>query len=833
MKNRWVSWRTLATAVLFFLSQTTLDAFSFSSLLAQDATVAAPANTPQDVEDPISDTQNAISVQLIAENTTIQPKKTFWVMLKFQIQPDWHLYWKNPGDAGVPPQIQWTLPTGFQAGDVLWPIPARIEVGSSVIYGYSDSLDLLIPISPPDFVIDGAVAQIKADVSWVGCSSICVPGKASLELKLVENTAQTEINQEVAPEFYQARKRLAEVATQVSMQIFKDVLQIEIPLSPEKTAEIQGVSFLPEQQGLFDPRLLPLWKVSDNSKMLIVQLKQDNLGNQLAGKPLKAVIVAEYADNKKSAWTIDTKIPEIARAVASQNSASQNHASNATVPQASPSQPTTPQTSASQNTTLQNISKYGKQQTVVPSTTTPNAASKIEALENRIWYRKLLDMTNDLAESSLSHILLLAFIGGMLLNIMPCVLPVISLKVLHFVQLGGESKKATAKHGLTFSIGIIVSFWLLAGSIFALQSAGKTIGWGFQLQEPLFVAVLLLILFMLTLSLFGVFEFGTGIAAQAANLDVAAQAPLEAEHKHSLLASFWSGVLATFVASPCTGPLLGSALGFAATLHPLYAFVVFTALGFGMAFPYLFLSLFPGLTSILPRPGRWMITFKQLMGFLMMATVLWLVWVLEAEVPQMPLFILLLSLFVVALGLWIYGTWGGLDRGKATRHLARFLALIVTIAGCYILIARVYQARKMGFIKNETTQVLSQEKVIGKNWEPFSPARIIELRKQKIPVFVDFSAKWCLTCQANGIVLDLPEVKQAFVQYGVVKMLADWTQGDPEITKFLRSLGRNGVPVYALYSKNPDDAPVLLPEVITPDMVISSLKKLHDESPLP
>lgn len=411
-------------------------------------------------------------------------------------------------------------------------------------------------------------------------------------------------------------------------------------------------------------------------------------------------------------------------------------------------------------------------------------------------------------------VLLFAFIGGMLLNVMPCVLPIISLKVLHFISSQHLTRGQILKNGVLFTFGVIFSFWILAFCMFSLQIVGKTVGWGFQLQEPYFVAILIVLLFAISLNLFGVFEFGTKIAGYAQELEE------KSKRKSQASAAFYSGILATLVATPCTGPLLGSTIGFTITLEPVLSLIVFTVLGFGMAFPYLLVSFFPGLLRIIPRPGKWTETFKQLMGFFMLATVLWLLWVLDAETVQLSLALLFISFFFMSLGLWVYGRWSTPDRARFVRNTSIVISTLIFAFGVYVLFYEVHGAKS----RTEVSQNVSEES----DWIPFSEEKLADARKMGQPVFINFTAKWCLTCQANHLVLESKKVREAFDEYHVLKMVADWTNGDQEITKFLRSLGRNGVPVYALYGKDPQAAPMILPEVITQQIVIDALKKVSE-----
>ncbi len=409
-------------------------------------------------------------------------------------------------------------------------------------------------------------------------------------------------------------------------------------------------------------------------------------------------------------------------------------------------------------------------------------------------------------EESFGVALVLAFIGGMLLNLMPCVLPVISFKILSFVKMAGQSRSKTLQHGLAFAAGVIVSFWVLAGMILLLQAYGHSVGWGFQLQEPLFIALLAALLLVFGLSLFGVFEMGTSVMGMASDAQ---------QRVSGLVGSFFSGVLATAVATPCTGPFLGTAVGFAVTLPALLALAVFTSVGAGMAAPYLALTAFPSLLRYMPKPGAWMVTFKELMGFLMVGTVLWLTWVFGAQTGNLGLFLMMSSLFLIAIACWIYGKWGNALKPRVVRLPALFAAILCIIGAGYVMI----EASHPESIHSE---VAMQE--ASSDWEPYSAERIAELQSQGTPVFVDFTAKWCLICQANHLVLSVNEVKTAFDQAGVVRMKADWTRGDPAITEALKKHGRNSVPLYLMYGADPAQAPQILPQVLTPEIVLNELR---------
>jgi len=401
--------------------------------------------------------------------------------------------------------------------------------------------------------------------------------------------------------------------------------------------------------------------------------------------------------------------------------------------------------------------------------------------------------------------IMLALAGGLILNFMPCVMPVIALKILSFVKMAHEKRSLIFKHGLVFTLGVLVSFWLLSGLLLILRSYGQSVGWGFQLQEPVFVVILASILFLLGLSLFGVFEFGTSLMSLGQKTT---------STRSPLLSSFMSGVLATLVATPCTGPLLGPALGFAMTLSSTKALTIFTAMGLGMASPYLLFAAFPKLVRYLPKPGNWMIVFKQIMGFLMMATVAWLVWVFGAQTGHFAIFLFLLSLLLMAIGAWVFGQWGSPMRKKVTRWIATGTALLlIGLGGAQAILA--------AKTTPSTTAVEHQG-----GWENYSPERVAELQAMGTPVFVDFTAKWCLICQANRVVLHSSEMNKLFKEYGIVAMEADWTKRDPVITQQLEKLGRTGVPLYVLYPAQAGAEPYILPQTLSGHVVNEYVKKL-------
>lgn len=407
--------------------------------------------------------------------------------------------------------------------------------------------------------------------------------------------------------------------------------------------------------------------------------------------------------------------------------------------------------------------------------------------------------------------LALAFLGGLLLNLMPCVLPVLSLKVLGLVRHAQGDRRTAVAHGLVFSAGVLVSFWAIAGLLIALRAGGQLLGWGFQFQSPGIVTGAALLFFLVGLNLFGVFEIGAGAAAAGARLS----------SRQGWAGSFLGGLLATAVATPCTAPFMGSALGYALTLPAPAALGVFTALGVGMAAPYLLLSAVPGLLRRIPKPGRWMETLKQVMGFPMMAAVVWMASVLLALSGPGALVFLLGAFVASGLGAWAWGRWGGMDRPRAVRIAAAAVALALVLASAALAVRTSVTTRPASTAAGDSAAVAA-----GDGWEAWTPGRVEELRAEGRPVFIDFSARWCLTCQVNErVALASPQVRRAFRARGVALLKADWTDRSEGIAAALAGYGRAGVPLYVLYAPGASQ-PVLLPEVLTPGIVLAALENL-------
>jgi thiol:disulfide interchange protein DsbD len=403
--------------------------------------------------------------------------------------------------------------------------------------------------------------------------------------------------------------------------------------------------------------------------------------------------------------------------------------------------------------------------------------------------------SNDSGAPGFLLAVLLAFGGGIILNLMPCVFPVLFLKALALAGSAGDSRARQRVHGAAYTAGILCSFWIIVGALLTLRTLGKQVGWGFQLQSPGFVVAMACLVFFMALSLAGMFDLGLTLTSAGDSL----------ARKGGYTGSFFTGVLATVVATPCTAPLMGAAIGFALSQNALVTLTIFTSLAFGLALPYLALTFVPGWASKLPRPGRWMETLKQLTSVPLFLTVVWLVWVYgrlsgsSAVDSTDHVARLLLGLLVLAIGGWILGRW-------PTRHWG-YVAAAATAAA----------ALAFPLISAQPDRL---------QWQPYSSAALEQAQSEGRPVFVDFTAAWCLSCQVNEkAVLQDREVEQEFVRRRYVLLRADWTRYDPEITNELSLVGRSGVPTYVIISGVGQTAPHILPEFLTRGVVLNAIRQ--------
>ena len=730
-------------------------------------------------------TQPHVTAELITESTSLQIGKPFDVALHLHMDPNWHTYWINPGDAGLATDIKWTLPPGIQsAGPIQWPTPEKHAMGPLTTYSYGGDVYLLTTLTPIS-ALAGQLPrhlEIKAHATWLVCQEECIPGKADLTVTLDFPNGVAGAADPAREAFFQAaRARLPVANTRWDVKAayqhvgLADALVLLLHEKSTVSAKPMGhPEFLAEQSNVLAAKnqVTPGAPAGPGSFDILQSLQQNGekpatlSGVVISDVPLighsKAVYLASFPTDSP-----DVQVNSASLAPPSSGSSS-------------------PVASAAANP--------------VPSTPVMGD-SRTVGMDAGITRNRVRS-----EPATLLAVLGFAFLGGLILNLMPCVLPVLSLKVFSLIKHAGDNAGGAWKQGVAFTLGVVISFWILAGLLIALESAGSHLGWGFQMQSPGFVLALTLLFFLLALNLFGVFEIGSSLVG----LDAKATS-----HLGGLTSSFANGALAVLAATPCTAPFMGSAVGFAAGQSAAISLLVFTVLALGMAAPYLALTTFPGALRLVPRPGAWMEALRQFMGFLLMGTVIFLVYVFGALVGTDDVPMLLGVLLLAALAAWIFGRGTPPVRSAGTRIFSVLAALL-------LLGAAVAEGARLTHDVPETASATAQG-----GWQVYSPAAVQAALRQGHPVFVDFTAAWCLSCKVNEqVALDVDSTKKLFAQKKVALFRGDWTHGDPSITKTLREFNRDGVPLYLLYSPGNPTAPQVLPEVLTPGIVRDALQKI-------
>jgi len=671
----------------------------------------------------------------------VVPGRTIALGLLIDHQPGWHTYWKNPGDAGLPTTFAWTLPAGVSAGEIAWPTPQRVPLGPLMNYGYDGRLLLPVPISiPPGFAAEALEIALRAE--WLVCKDICIPEGGEFALRVPARAASASH----AAEFDAAKAAMPVTLPDAaaSAEVAAGALKLRVTGLPPSWKG-RELAFFPEVGGVIHNAALP--RARWDGEAWLAELPLDP--QRSAGpSTIPAVLTAPGAiAGVQIEVAVAGEWPAVGAAAAAPSSGA--------------------------------AASAGQDGAGGPAP--PGAAAASGAL-------------------GLPLALLFAVAGGALLNLMPCVFPVLSLKVLGFAQHAGERARLLAG-GLAYAAGVVVSFLALAGLLLALRAGGEQLGWGFQLQSPLVVAALAALFTIIGLNLAGVFEFGQMLPDRLATMQL----------RHPLADSALTGVLAVAVAAPCTAPFMGAALGFAVTLPAPQALAVFGALGIGMALPYLAASAWPALARALPRPGPWMATFKGLMAFPMFATVVWLIWVLGQQAGIDAVAALLGTLVALAFLAW---GLGGVAHARRTRSaLGGVGALLLAAALAWTLPA----------LRSDAGAAMA---AADGDWQPWSAERVAAATGSGQAVFVDFTAAWCVTCQFNKrTTLADARVDAAFAERRVLRLRADWTRRDDAITAELARLGRSGVPVYALYAPG-GGAPTLLSEILSVDEVRGALAAL-------
>jgi DsbC/DsbD-like thiol-disulfide interchange protein/cytochrome c biogenesis protein CcdA len=680
-------------------------------------TAAAPSDTFHD---------RHIDVSILSTVDTVVPGQPLDVAVRLQPEAGWHTYWRNPGDTGLPTRIDWTLPPGSEAGPIQWPVPERINYQGLINYGYHGETLLLSTLTPPVSLRSGSAFHIEAEVNWLICKDICIPGNGRVALTLAISEDGTATPGRWQDVIAAARARLPQHLDYVQARFHLDKdLVIDLSDIRNRIQSGETLQFFPVDKGLVDNAALPA-VYKGNNRVLIRTAVDPEFQGQVPGE-LNGLLLAGSGDRSRGfyfqARAVTTPIP-------------------------------------------------------FPVTVAGNS------------------------DTSLFYILLLALAGGFILNLMPCVFPVLSIKVLSLIKAGTHDPARRRLHGIAYTAGILLSFLIFAGTLLAIRSAGESIGWGFQLQSPWFVAVLAYLLFAMGLTLSGLIEPGSGLT-RVGNL-------LQAHG--GVAGSFFNGVLATVVATPCTVPFMATAMGYALTQSAPVALGIFAVLGLGLASPFLLIAFVPALANHLPRPGHWMQTLKQLLAFPLYLSVVWLLWVLNHQTGADVLAWVLVGLVLLAFAAWLWQLASVSRRAPLWRlaALASLFAALFLLPGAGI---PVNQSPRDAVPTAPTSTTV-----------PYSKSVLADAVASGRPVFVNIGADWCITCKVNErLALRTESVQTAFARHNVLYMVGDWTNGDPNLTRVLRSFNRPGVPLYLLYLPG-RDAPLVLPQLLTPDLIIDALE---------
>ncbi len=669
--------------------------------------------------------------------------QTFWLGVALDHQAHWHTYWRNPGDSGLPTQLRWTLPAGLAAQDTLWPMPKKIAIGSLTNYGYENQALLVVPVRVASNFQSTTPISVQVAAQWLVCRQECIPQEGTLALTLPTQgvtvahsgafEAALKAQPNTLPSAQRATATLSEQGTRLTVHVpglpsawRGRALQL-FPITPEVVVNSAPLTAAQWQSDVWTAQLPVSPDRMDSPTQLKWLLALDE-GPATAAPPF------EVTTSVQGTWPAPR---------------------NAAVP-------------AALTQALQ-ANAQGAAQAPVSNAATPLAPARIATT---LWLGALLG----------------ALLGGLLLNLMPCVFPVLAIKVMGFAK-PGQTRAAHRAAGWAYTAGVVLSFSLLGGLMLALRAGGSQLGWGFQLQSPAVVAGLALLFTLLGLNLSGWFEFGQFVPSRLAAV----------QHSHPAVDAAWSGVLAVVVASPCTAPFMGASLGLAIGLPAWQALPIFVAMGLGLALPYLAASLWPAVARALPRPGPWMEVMRRLLAFPMFATVIWLLWVLGQQTGIDGAMGLLSLLLAVSFGVWAWRV-----TGRARWWLVSLGAGLSLWLGSLVL-------HTLRLPAPQTTQA-SVEPTANSPWQAWSPAAVQAHLDAGRSVFVDFTAAWCVTCQYNKkTTLSDAGLLQTFQSRNTALLRADWTRQDPAITQALNALGRSGVPVYAVYA--PGQAPRVLSEL--------------------
>ena len=656
-----------------------------TSLLAL-LSLALLASHPSGAVESTAHVSKRATVSLVSDTDTVSLATPYRLGLRFQIAEGWHIYGQNPGDAGIPPELEWALPAGTSVGKIAWPAPHRQPEGALMTFGYTGTPMLTMTADGP--------GPVKLHASWLICSNICVPEEADFSLDL---PAGPGIPSTEAPLFVMADAAVPRPSP------------FAVEIAPDAVLSLRGAGLMPDG-------IREAWFIPDRPDRVVptgrqtLRLEWDSLRLELVAGPLF------HSDEALGGvlFLVDRTGQEIALAI---------------------------------------------------------SAAPGGAVVTSLW-----------------RALGAALLGGLILNLMPCVFPVLAMKTMAIARLSSEARPVARAHAAGYTVGVLASFAAIGGAVIGLRAFGHAVGWGFQFQSPAFVAVTAWVLFAVGLNLSGVFDINGRAANMGQGLTL----------RRGFIGSFFGGALAVVVATPCTAPFMSVALAAALTAPPAETMALFLALGLGLAAPTVILTLLPGVAMLLPRPGRWMDVLKQALAFPMYAACVWLVWVISLQAGADGVLAAGAGLVLVGFAAWVLRLGHRAGPILASCALLAMPVLLLGLGGAQPALA-------------ETKS------------DSFTPTRLAALRAEGRPVFLNFTAAWCVTCLVNERVALSPRaVKDAFAAGNVALLTGDWTRQNADIKAFLAAQGRDGVPLYLYYP--PGGKPsVVLPQILTPQIVLKAI----------
>jgi thiol:disulfide interchange protein/DsbC/DsbD-like thiol-disulfide interchange protein len=726
---------------------------------------------------------DSVEAELVSEQSAIVPGQALKVGLRLKHDPNWHTYWRNAGDSGLPTLLQWNLPAGLVASDIQWPSPIRIGVGPLANYGFEGEVILPVVINVPAGFSSVNPVPLLLKAVWLVCREVCIPGEATMSLSLP--VAPRATASEHASLFANMAKRTPSktIAGVVHPGAQSNVVSLSFPVFSNAT----NLEFFPYTEQWILPVADQIFTKNKDTIIAALTLAEPSTKPEFsATAPIPiGVLIA------------DNQVYEIAATATSAPVAFGEALFTSKVTHLAG------KPKGSGSSILRDLS--GAPSGAVSASTAPAPEPATPAV--------IAVGASNTNSGSFLGALGLALMGGLVLNLMPCVFPVLGLKVLGLTN----RPESVRVHATLFSVGVVLSFVVLATLLVLLRSAGQAIGWGFQLQSPWFVAALIVLFATIGLNFSGVFELGSSLTRLGS---------LESSQSGTgHWQAFCSGVLAVVVATPCTAPFMGSALGYTLGQSAFQMVAVFAALGVGMALPYVFLAMRPSLMARMPKPGQWMQTFKHWLAFPMYLSAAWLIWVLGQQVGIDAVFAVLCALVLISASLW---TCGRMQYGLAPRSVPSYAVVTALgLVGLWALSLAINQPEAAAQSQLDTGSSASTQNTstLGSaQWIAFDEALLSQYQAQGRSVFVDFTAAWCVSCQVNKkLVLQSKEVTDAFASKKIVLMKADWTRRDPLITNALAKRGRNSVPLYLLYSPK-QTAPTVLSEILSSSEVLAAVQ---------